>query len=94
MKILTISEVLEYSNFILTDGAQQFRFIIDFHNIKPVKVNNKILIHESLLNENNVCFSFEKTTDYSVEDIKDLELKEYAILKQNKTFVALKRIYG
>ncbi len=100
MKKLEVVEAKEYSRYVFKnlEDESKSELIIVLYLVEKLKVGDKLLLHENLLNRKSEEFVetvyFEPTKEFSPKEIRDKNLKEFAVLNRNKKNIALKRIYG
>ena len=99
MKILQIQKIGKYNSYTcLLEDNSQITLVLEFYNTVAPQVGDKILINSELLDKSNKHYtqpySFTSTKELTAKQIKELEHINFAVLKHNKKYIALKRIYG
>ena len=99
MEALTIIECKPHNIYVLQNGSKQnFKLGFEFFGTDKPKVEDKILISNELLDKRskNFCipYAFEKTTEFTPQQIKELNNPEFIVLRTNNKNIGFKRIYG
>lgn len=95
-KSLKIMQIKSHNEYVLQDTVikEQYRLILEFHDMDKPQVGDVLLLNENLLNPKyewyGQPYAFEKL-DNDKTDLKEIDLA--GIFTKNKKYI-LKRVYG
>ena len=98
MRKYIFENVLDHGVYVLNDGTGSVETVLEFYGTPNPQKGDKILIHESLLDNNSKLYTepyaFELDDESKLKIIKERDDKDYIALKINDKNYVLKRIYG
>ncbi len=100
MRKLEIKKINKFNSYLFEDAENKcnIELILEFYGLDKPTVGDKLLIHEELLNTKSPEFTqpyaFELDKEINSKQVKDLNMKEFVVLRKNNKNYTLKRIYG
>lgn len=94
---LKFEKSLNYNAYLLKSKGTNIELILEFYGIEKPQKGDLLFIHEDLLNPKSEYFvqpyAFE-LTKINLKEIKEMNDRAFALVKQGKKIYSLKRIYG
>ncbi len=100
MESFEIVEVNKHNEYVLINKVDKTRIELqlEFYGVNKPSVGDKILIHASLLNKKSSAYTqpyaFERSEEFQPKQVKEMDMKEFIVLRKNNKNHTLKRIYG